>query len=71
MINTTSPFATKDMALTSAATAPTFYVSGRFDEDSARSSTSIVKRLNHYWINAPVLAYLSSGLFWCSTAVAG
>ena len=58
MINTTSPFATKDMALTSAATAPTFYVSGGFDKDKARSSTGIVEWLNFYWISVSVLAYL-------------
>ena len=50
---------------TSAATASTFYASGRFDKDSARSCTGIVKWLNHYWISAHVIAYLSSGLFWC------
>jgi hypothetical protein len=44
------------MALTSAATAPTFYVSGSFDKDEARSSTGIVEWLNFYWISVSVLA---------------
>jgi len=41
---------------TSAATAPTFYVSGSFDKDKAQSSTGIVEWLNFYWISVSVLA---------------
>ena len=58
MLITVHAVATKDMALTSAATAPTFYVSGSFDKDKARSSTGIVEWLNFYWISVSVLAYL-------------
>ena len=58
MLITVHAVATKDMALTSAATAPTFYVSGGFDKDKARSSTGIVEWLNFYWISVSVLAYL-------------
>jgi hypothetical protein len=58
MLITVHAVATKVMALTSAATAPTFYVAGSFDKDKARSCTDIVKRLNFYWISVSVLAYL-------------